>query len=138
MSTSHEPDLVAQRAALCASLASIGEFRPGTLQSRYRQCGKPTCHCAREGDPGHGPKWVLTRTVGGKRRNFSIPDEAVEATREQVAEYHRFRALTRELIEVSEQLCGARLTADPRPARPGKRGRWRLPSRRNSKPKQNV
>ena len=135
MSTSHHTDLVAQRAALCASLASIGEFRPGALQSRYRKCGKPTCHCAREGDPGHGPKWVLTRTVGGKRRNFSIPDEAVEATREQVAEFHRFRALVQELVEVSEQLCGAQLASEHRPASPGKRGRWRTPSRRRSRPK---
>lgn len=138
MSTSHHPDLVAQRAALCESLASIGEFRPGALQSRYRTCGKPTCHCARDGDPGHGPKWVLTRTVGGKRRNFSIPDEAVETTREQIAEYHRFQALTRELVEVSEQLCGARLEANRHPDNPGKRGRWRLPSRRKSQPKRNV
>lgn len=138
MSTSHHPDLVAQRAALCAALASIGEFRPGALQSRYRQCGKPTCHCAHEDDPGHGPKWVLTRTVGGKRRNFSIPDDAVEATREQVAEYHRFQALVRELVEVSEQLCGAQLADAPGPARPEKRGRWRTPSRRTSRPKRHV
>lgn len=135
MPTSHHPDLHAQRAALCAALASIGEFRPGALQSRYRQCGKPTCHCAREGDPGHGPKWVLTRTVGGKRRNFSIPDEAVEATREQVAEFHRFQALVRELVEVSEQLCEAPLRSAPGPASPGKRGRWRTPSRQRSRPK---
>ena len=138
MSTPHHSDLLAQRAALCECLASIGEFRPGALQSRYRKCGKPTCHCARDGDPGHGPKWVLTRTVGGKRRNFSIPDEAVETTREQIAEYHRFQALTRELVEVSEQLCGARLAAESTPDNPGKRGRWMLPSGRNSQPKRSA
>lgn len=138
MSTSHHPDLVAQRGALCASLASIGDFRPGALQSRYRKCGKPTCHCARADDPGHGPKWVLTRTVGGKRRNFSIPDEAVEATQEQIAEFHRFQALVRELVEVSEQLCGAQLRSAPGPARPGKRGRWSAPSRRRSRAKRHV
>lgn len=138
MSTSHHPNLVAQRAALCASLASIGDFRPGALQSRYRQCGKPTCHCARADDPGHGPKWVLTRTVGGNRRNFSIPDEAVAATQEQITEFRRFQALTRELVEVSEQLCGARLESAPRPDSPGKRGRLSLPSRRKSRPKRNV
>ena len=46
--------LMEQRKALLAALAGIGEFRPGTLQARYRKCGKATCHCAREGDPGHG------------------------------------------------------------------------------------
>ena len=47
--------LMEQRKAMLAALAGIGEFRPGTLQARYRKCGKATCHCAREGDPGHGP-----------------------------------------------------------------------------------
>ena len=138
MAPSHEANLAAQRAALCASLASIGDFRPGALQSRYRKCGKPTCHCAREGDPGHGPKWVLTRTVGGKRRNFSIPDEAVETTREQVAEYHRFQALVRELVEVSEQLCEVPLRSAPGPASPGKRGRSNPPSQQRLRPKRHA
>ena len=114
--------LVERREALCAALADIGEFRPGTLQSRYRKCGKPTCHCAREGDPGHGPKWVLTRTVDGGRRNWSIPEAALADTRAQVTEYRRFRQLTREWIEVSERLCAARLERR-HPAEPGKRGR---------------
>ena len=69
MSETHEAIPVARRDALPGELAAIGEFPPGSLQSRYRRCGKPTCHCAAQGDPGHGPKWVLTRTVGGARRN---------------------------------------------------------------------
>ena len=45
-SSSNRADARQRRAALCAELASIGEFRPGSLQSRYRRCGKPSCHCA--------------------------------------------------------------------------------------------
>ena len=123
------------RAALCEALVSIGEFRPGSLQARYRTCGKPGCHCAQDGDPGHGPKWVLTRTVDGKRRNFSIPDEAIEATRAQVAEFQRFRCLTHELIEVSERLCQARLTDGGDLRQAGKRGRSKPSSRRRSRPR---
>lgn len=93
------------------ALVEVGDFRPGTLASRFRKCGKPNCHCIREGDPGHGPKWVLTRTVEGKRRNWSIPDEAVEETKAQVAEYQRFRQLTGALVEVNERLCQGRLSA---------------------------
>ena len=121
--------LMEQRKALLAALAGIGEFRPGTLQARYRKCGKATCHCAREGDPGHGPKWVLTRTVDGGRRNWSIPDAALTDARAQVAEYRRFRQLTRELTEVSERLCAARLERS-HPVEPGKRGRSRPRSAR--------
>ena len=135
MSTSQGPSPIERRAALCAALAGIGDFRPGALQSRYRKCGKPTCHCAREGDPGHGPKWVLTRTVDGKRRNFTIPDQAVEATQAQIAEFRRFQRLTRELIEVSEQLCQAPLETDRSPDSAEKRGRWNPRSRPRSRPK---
>ena len=138
MPSSQDSSLVDQRDALRAALSSLGDFRPGALQSRYRKCGKPTCHCAREGDPGHGPKWVLTRTVGGKRRNFSIPDEAVEATQAQIAEFRRFQRLTRQLIEVSERLCEARLEPRRNPDSPGKRGRSTLPPQRKPKPKRTV
>ena len=66
---------------------------------RYRKCGKPGCHCAAEGDPGHGPNRVLTARVDGK-----------PLTRAQIAECKRLRALTAELIEVSEGLCQSRLS----------------------------
>ena len=39
--------------ALLGQLTAIGDLRPGTLQARYRRCGKPNYRCAREGDPGH-------------------------------------------------------------------------------------
>ena len=127
--------LLKQRAALCRALASIGDFRPGTLRPRYRKCGKPNCRCAREGDPGHGPKWVLTRPAGGKTRSWSIPDEAVAETQAQIAVCRRFRQLARDLIEVSERLCQQRLVEGQKPALPEKRGYSRPRSRRGLRPK---
>lgn len=121
-----------QRRTLLDALADLGDFRPGTLLSRYRKCGKPTCHCAREDDPGHGPKWVLVRSVDGGRRNWSIPEAALARTQAQVAEYRRFQRLLRELTDVSEGLCHARLTADREAGREVKKGASRSPSRRSS------
>ena len=121
--------LAEERDALLAELARVGDLRPGTLQARYRKCGKPTCHCAREGDPGHGPKWVLVSRVGGRTRNRTIPDEAVERTREHLDACRRFRELTRELIAVGDELCQARLAADASGA-PEKRWRPAPRSRR--------
>lgn len=92
-----------------AALGAVGELRPGALVGRYRPCGKPTCHCARPGDPGHGPCWSLTRGVGGKTVTKVIPAAAVERTQRQIAEHRRFRDLVRELVEVGEQLCEERL-----------------------------
>ncbi len=48
-----------------------------------------------------------TREVGGKTVTRVIPPGAVEQTRRQLAEHKRFRGLTRELVETSEQLCDA-------------------------------
>ena len=123
--------LGARREAILRELASLGDLRPGSLFERYRKCGKPGCHCAREGDPGHGPNWVLTARVNGRAVTRAIPREAVAKTRSQIDEYRRLRALTAELVEVSEGLCHARLAAGRERAGGSKRGR-RKPSRRRS------
>lgn len=91
-------------------LTQLGEMRPGSLLERYRRCGKPNCHCARRGDRGHGPMWMVTHAVEGKTVSKAIPSgPAVERTRSQIAEYQRFRELARELVVTNEQLCDARL-----------------------------
>lgn len=33
-----------------------------TYQYEWIRCGKPTCHCAVRGDPGHGPYWYGYKT----------------------------------------------------------------------------
>lgn len=104
--------LQAQRATLKTALAHIGDMRPGSLVGRFRSCGKPTCHCAKSGSPGHGPSYSLTREVAGKTITKIIPSgPAVEQTRQQIAEYQRFRELARELVAVSEEVCNAQLHA---------------------------
>ena len=124
--------LDARREAIRRELALIGDLRPGSLFERYRKCGKPGCHCAGEGDPGHGPNWVLTARVNGRALTRAIPREAVARTRAQIDEYKRLRALTAELVEVSEGLCHARLAAGREAGRAVKKGASRQPSRRRS------
>ena len=90
-------------------LAAIGDLRPGSLSSRFLRCGKPSCRCSDPDAPGHGPYWSLTFKSDGKTITRSVPPHALERTRQQIAEYKRFRALTGEFVEVSQQLCQARL-----------------------------
>lgn len=92
-----------------AELTRLGDLRPGSLVERYRRCGKANCHCAGTGAAGHGPTWSLTREVAGKTVTTVIPSMAVEQARLQIAEYRRFRTLSKEFVEVSEQLCDAQL-----------------------------
>lgn len=107
MSTS--PTLAAlqlQRDQLKSQLLQIGEMRPGSLVARFRKCGKPSCRCAKKGAQGHGPSYSLTHPVAGKTVTRIIPaGPAVEQTRQQLEEYHRFRQLVQQLLSVSEQIC---------------------------------
>ena len=57
-----------------------------------------------------GEKCGLTARVDGKPLTRAIPRDAVALTRAQIAECKRLRALTAELIEVSEGLCQSRLS----------------------------
>jgi hypothetical protein len=103
-----------KRDQLAASLAGLGDLRPGFLTIRFRKCGKPNCHCAQKDSPGHGPSYSLTHRVGGKTVTQVIPrGPAVERAKEQLAEYRRFRNLVRELIAVNEQICSAQLREPP-------------------------
>jgi hypothetical protein len=102
--------LLLKRDHLKSELNKVGDMRPGSLVERYRRCGKPSCHCARKNAPGHGPSYSLTHPVKGKTVTKIIPKgPAVEHTREQIAEYQRFRFLMQELIGVSEQICDLQL-----------------------------
>lgn len=119
-----------------ADIAAVGPMRPGSLVEHYRRCGKPTCRCAKPGQPGHGPQWLLTRAVAGKTVSVPIAPQALERTRRQVEEYRRFRALARELIELSARLCQALLRA-PQAAsdEAAKKGASKRLSRHKSSPR---
>ena len=102
-------ELEAQRERLKQQLSDLGDLRPGSLVERFRKCGKPNCHCARPGEPGHGPSWSLTHDVKGKTATKIIPKAFVPQTREHIAEYQRLRHITSELVTVNEQICEARI-----------------------------
>ena len=126
--------LLLRRDHLRTELAEIGDMRPGSLAERYRKCGKPSCHCARKGAPGHGPSYSLTHAVKAKTLTRIIRSgPAVERTRRQIAEYQRFRALVRELVAVSEQLCDLQLRPkeNEAPEEVKKNSSRRVPGRRH-------
>lgn len=122
----HTSTLLQQRDQLRSELGSISDLRPGPLREKYMRCGKPACRCQRDEDPGHGPYFVLDRHSGGRKTTASIPAARAPQTRAQIAEYKRLRRLTSELIEVSEQLCDARLAEHvPEPGKKNSRQRVR-------------
>ena len=77
----------------------------------YRRCGKPNCACGQEGHPGHGPRYLLTRSEGGKTRSRQLKGAEVEKARREVANYREFLAVSEQIVEVSEAICEARPVA---------------------------
>lgn len=98
-----------QRAVILSRIIDLGDFRSGSITAISGRCGKPECRCHQPDQPGHGPNFRLTRKVDGKTvsETFSSPAELHKAQRE-VAAFHRFRELSRELLEVNEKICRAR------------------------------
>ena len=106
MSRPSLPELEGERDRLDAQLAVVGDFRRGSITTTSGKCGKPTCHCAKANDPGHGPNFRLTRKVQGKTitESFASPAELGKAQQE-VANFHHFQELCQELIAINEKIC---------------------------------
>ncbi|MHB8302572.1 MAG: DUF6788 family protein, partial [Acidobacteriaceae bacterium] len=47
--------LLDPKAALLRQIASLGDFRPGSITTTTGRCGNPNCRCHRPNEPGHGP-----------------------------------------------------------------------------------
>jgi hypothetical protein len=123
-------DLEGRRVSIQAQIAQLGDMRSGSITGTGGRCGNPNCHCHRAGDPGHGPYYRLTRKVNGKTvtETFFATASLAKAQRE-VAEYHRFRQLSGELLDVNEQICGLRLVEEDEPSAQEKKRRKRSTKR---------
>lgn len=111
------PDILSaleqQRTAILSRIVELGDFRSGSITAISGRCGKPECRCHEPNQPGHGPNFRLTRKVDGKTvsETFSSATELRKAQRE-VETFHRFRDLSRELLEINEKICRARSAED--------------------------
>jgi hypothetical protein len=123
--------LEAQRTDLFRQLATLGDFRRGSITATSGKCGKPSCHCARRDDSGHGPNFRLTRRVAGKTRTetFGSP-AALRKAQLEVAEFHRFQQLCGEVVEVSEEICALRPVGDALTPEEKKRPKRSMPKSR--------
>ena len=119
-------DLEGRRANVQAQMAQLGDMRSGSITGTGGRCGYANCHCRRAGDPGHGPYYRLTRKVDGKTvtETFFSPASLAKAQRE-VAEYHRFRELSGQLLEVNERICELRPVEEEAPSAQEKKRRKR-------------
>lgn len=100
-----------RRAQIADQIAALGDLRPGSITSTSGRCGKPTCHCHRPNDPGHGPNPRLTYKVDGKTVTQSLPNPAaVRKAEREIAEFRNLQGLHKEFVEVNSQICQLRPT----------------------------
>ena len=106
------PELEAERDRLYGRLAAVGDFRRGSVSENYRKCGKPNCACAQPDHPGHGPRFLWTRSVRGLGTvGRQLAAAEVEKVRREVARHGEFAAISERIAEVSERICEARPVA---------------------------
>lgn len=103
------PVLESRRAQVLRALADLSDMRPGSVVGAVFRCGKPSCHCARPADPGHGPKLRLTYKWHGKTVTEALPTPAaVRKAEREIAAFREYQRLGRELVEVNEKICRMR------------------------------
>jgi hypothetical protein len=107
------PALEAQRASIQQQISRLGDMRTGSITTTGGRCGNPRCHCHQKDDPRHGPFYRLTRKINGKTvtETFATP-AALHKAQNETEEFHHFRELSRELVEVNEKICRARPVED--------------------------
>ena len=115
--------LIDERSTLLRQVSDLGDFQPGSISSPTRRCGKPSCHCAKPNDPGHGPHYQLTQKVDGKTVTQNLPSPAaIRKAENEVAEYRKFKDLTDDLVEVNRKICRARPVDQPEQSSQEKNG----------------
>lgn len=118
-------ELEAERDRLYAQLAAVGDFRRGSVSENWRKCGKPNCACADPDHPGHGPRFLWTRSAGARKTvGRQLAAAEVEKVRAEVARHREFAAISEQIAEVNEKICDVRPIAgtDGHPVPEGEKG----------------
>lgn len=99
--------LLEQREILTSGLPSFAEIVRGSLVTRYRRCGKPTCHCAKS--RGHGPAHYLVVTLKpGKTEQILLSEAMLPVARQFLDNYKRWWAALEKVSAVNRRLLRLR------------------------------
>ncbi len=100
--------LFEQRERLSSGLPSFAQIVRGSLVTRYRRCGKPTCHCVK--GRGHGPAHYLVVTLkAGKTEQILLSEEMLPVARRFLDNYQRWWAALEKVSAVNRRLLRLRV-----------------------------
>ena len=73
--------------------------------ARYRRCGRAACHCATQGDPGHGPAYYLMVSVApGKTLQVYVPGEQKAAVESWIQNFQAARETLERISTLNREL----------------------------------
>lgn len=99
--------LMEQRDVVAASLPPFSEIVRGSIVTRYRRCGKPTCYCA--ATEGHGPAHYLVVTLKpGKTEQILLSEEMLPVARRYLDHYNRWWAALEKVSAANRRLLRLR------------------------------
>ena len=102
--------LLERRVALASELPPFAEVVRGSLVTRYRRCGKPTCHCVTT--EGHGPAHYLVVTLKpGKTEQILLSAAMLPVARQFLDKYNRWWAALERVSAVNRRLLRLRVAA---------------------------
>lgn len=100
--------LIERREWVASDLPPFSEIVRGSLVTRYRRCGKPTCHCATT--EGHGPAHYLVVTLQrGKTEQILLSEAMLPVARQFLDNYHRWWAALEKVSAVNRRLLRLRV-----------------------------
>ena len=100
--------LFEQRETLASGLPSFAEMVRGSLVTRYRRCGKPTCHCVK--GEGHGPAHYLVVTLKpGKTEQILLSEDMLPVAEQFLDNYKRWWAALEKISAVNRRLLRLRV-----------------------------
>ena len=90
--------------ALLAELAQVAHLMvPGSLSEVTRQCGDPSCACARDPSRRHGPHLYLRFSASGKANSVYVPPEDRDAVIQGHEAWLRFNELASQMAADNRQ-----------------------------------
>ena len=99
--------LLERREMLASALPPFAEIVRGSLVTRYRRCGKPTCHCVKS--EGHGPAHYLVVTLQpGKTEQILLSEATLPVARQFLDNYKRWWAALEKVSAVNRRLLRLR------------------------------
>lgn len=99
--------LFEQREGLAQGLPPFAQIVRGSLVTRYRRCGKPTCHCVQS--RGHGPAHYLVVTLQtGQTEQILLSEEMLPVARQFLNNYRRWWAALEKVSAVNRRLLRLR------------------------------